>query len=142
MKILGIITALLFVLFDLNGQVKQTEKGEDFESFIMIFATDLQFQTERIKFPLEFKLTKFKKGQKTEDNTEYLHVEKWQHDVLFMEENFRPQIYDNFKGEIQDTDERLFVWIGINNGITEKLYFSRIKGNWFLIRKERTEIKD
>ncbi|NCA84410.1 MAG: hypothetical protein EOM83_02425 [Clostridia bacterium] len=52
------------------------------------------------------------------------------------DENYRPQIFDNFEGTLRDTDERLFQWIGTETGVDVKYYFKKIDGKWFLIKKE------
>jgi hypothetical protein len=46
-----------------------------------------------------------------------------------------PQIYDNFNGELRDTDERLFHWKGVETGVNVKYFFKREGGKWYLVRK-------
>jgi len=53
---------------------------------------------------------------------------------LFWRDEYRPQIYDNFKREIRDTDQRLFCWEGIENGINIEYKFSRIEGSFQIVR--------
>ncbi len=109
---------------------------EDFNLFFFQFATEKEFQLERIKFPLEFVTWKNEDEAGGEILITRIKKEEWQHDYFFMNENYRPQIFDNFKGELNDTDERLFQWIGTETGVDVKYFFKRIDGEWFLIKKE------
>jgi hypothetical protein len=54
--------------------------------------------------------------------TKSIELADWKIIRLFGTEQYRPQIYDNFNGELRDTDERLFCWIGIENGIYGEYY--------------------
>ena len=112
------------------------DSPENFDKFLFLFATDEQFQLERIKFPLE--VVTWKSPQEAGDEIDTLHIEKenWEHDYLFANQNYRAQIFDNFEGQLRDTDERLFQWVGVETGINVKYFFKRFDGKWFLIRKE------
>jgi hypothetical protein len=100
---------------------------EDFEDFIYKFISDSLYQLDRIKFPL-------KSQQWDSDKVDSTRIEKdnWKTVRLFWGEEYRPQIYDNFKREMRDSDERLFCWEGIENGINIEYRFNRIKGRWYL----------
>lgn len=100
---------------------------EKFDDFIYKFISDSLFQLGRIKFPL-------KSQQWDSDQVDSTRIEKnnWKTVRLFWGDEYRPQIYDNFKREMRDTDERLFCWEGIENGINIEYRFSRIKGLWYL----------
>lgn len=37
---------------------------------------------------------------------------------------------------LRKTNERVFVWSGVENGIFINSYFKRIKGKWYLVKKE------
>jgi len=50
----------------------------------------------------------------------------------FGAEKHKAQLYDNFKGELRDTDERLFSWEGVENGINVQYKFRRIDGRRYL----------
>jgi len=106
----------------------RNKKGkEDFEDFIYKFISDSLYQLDRIKFPL-------KSQQWDSDEVDSTRIERdnWKTVRLFWGEQYRPQIYDNFKREMRDTDERLFCWEGIENGINVEYRFNRIKGQWYL----------
>ena len=47
-----------------------------------------------------------------------------------------PQVYDHYSSKLQDSDERVFAWKGIANGIAIFYYFKRKEGKWFLIKVE------
>ncbi len=103
-------------------------KGESFDDFIYKFLSDSLYQMERIKFPL-------KSQQWDMDEVDSSRIERkdWKMITLFWGEQYRPQIYDNFERELRDTNERLFCWEGIENGINVQYRFSRIDGLWYLI---------
>lgn len=119
------------VAVDNNERVEFTKDKtkEDFDSFIYKFIADSIFQIERIKFPLKSSV------QTNIDELDTTSVKKseWKTVRLFGKDEYKPQIYDNFKRELRDTDERLFCWEGIENGIYVEYKFSRINGLWFLI---------
>lgn len=108
--------------------MRQSKGGENFDDFLLKFLADSLFQLDRIKFPL-------KSQQWDLDEVDSTRIERndWTTIRLFYRNQYRPQIYDNFKGEMRDTDERLFVWEGIENGINVEYRFRRIEGHWFLV---------
>lgn len=116
--------------------LENTEIGkEDFDEFFYKFIIEPDFQLSRIKFPLEF--VGFKDGypgKKTD--TIYLKKDQWKHNHYYLNESSIPVIYDNYEMKLKDTDERIFVWSGVENGIYMTLYFRRIEGKWFLKREE------
>jgi Domain of unknown function (DUF4348) len=91
-------------------------KPENFDDFIYRFNQDSLFQLSRVKFPI---------GS--------VERSEWKTETLFVRGNYRPQVYDNFKGELEDTDERLLRKLGLGNGIWVEYRFSRINGLWYLI---------
>jgi hypothetical protein len=109
----------------------------NFDTFLFKFATDKEFQIERIKFPLEF--VTWENPEEIGGNivTKMIQKENWQHDYFYANQNYRPQIYDNFEGNLRNTDERLFQWIGVETGVNVKYFFKKIEGKWFLIKKEQ-----
>jgi hypothetical protein len=128
-----LLTILFFLATCDNFLLCQT-KGEDFDNFLFNFAWDSTFQIERIKFPLKY--VKLDTEDYSNDTTS-IHIGEWEHDPLYLELklSFYSQVYDNFAAELRDTDERVFAWRGIENGINVKYYFERIVGKWYLIKK-------
>lgn len=112
------------------------DNKENFDDFFFKFASDSTFQKSRIKFPLEFKTWKNPEIVGGEMEIRKIKKEEWEHDYFFINENYRPQFYDNFEGELRDTDERLFQWIGIETRTSVKYFFKRLQGEWYLIKKE------
>jgi hypothetical protein len=106
---------------------KQTAK-EKFDDFVYKFIADSSFQLERIKFPLKSSI----QPDLDEVDTKALAKKDWKIVRLFGQQEYRPQIYDNFKRELRDTDERLFCWEGIENGIYVEYKFQRLSGLWYL----------
>jgi hypothetical protein len=130
------IIFVMFCTFILTSPSFGQEKKENFDTFFFQFATEKEFQLERIKFPLEFVTWENEDESGGKILTKKIAYGEWQHDYFYMKENFRPQIFDNFEGTLKDTDERLFQWIGTETGVDVKYYFKRIDGKWFLIKKE------
>ncbi|MBL7840742.1 MAG: DUF4348 domain-containing protein [Cyclobacteriaceae bacterium] len=99
---------------------------EKFDDFIYKFISDSLYQLDRVKFPLR---------SIRADSEEHGTIKKkdWQIVRLFGNDEYKAQLYDNFNGELRDTDERLFCWEGIENGISVQYKFKRIEGRWYLI---------
>jgi hypothetical protein len=124
------------IVDDLVEEVEEESNGasmdrskEDFESFIYKFIADSIFQLERIKFPLKNSI----QTGINEVETSSIKRSDWKIERLFGRNEYKAQIYDNFEREMRDTDERLFCWEGIENGIYVEYKFNRIGGQWFLI---------
>jgi hypothetical protein len=100
---------------------------EDFDDFLYKFISDSLYQLERVQFPL-------KSQQWDSDAVDSARIERshWKTVRLFWGEQYRAQLYDNFKRELRDTDQRVFCWEGIENGINVEYKFRRIKGLWYL----------
>ena len=127
----GIIKKSVDDKFDfIDEQVKTADNSdnEDFDDFLYKFIADSTFQLDRIKFPL-----KSEQWDMDEVDSTRIEKENWKIIRLFGSEQYRPQIYDNFKREMRDTDERLFCWEGVENGINIQYRFKRQKGLWYLI---------
>jgi hypothetical protein len=127
----------IFLLLISFSPVAQQEK-ENFDTFFYRFSSDKEFQISRIVFPLISIHWSEKNDQDIFEQTDTTYVveQDWEHENFFLLEDYRPQIYSNFKEELADTDERLFCWHGVENGIDIKFFFKRKYGTWFLIKKE------
>jgi hypothetical protein len=130
------IKLAIFCTFVLIHPLFGQETKEDFDAFFFQFATEKDFQLKRIIFPLQYVIWANEGEAGGRVLTKKVTKEEWKHNYFYMNENYRPQIFDNFEGTLQDTDERLFRWIGIETGIDVRYYFKRIDGKWFLIKKE------
>ena len=102
---------------------------EDFDSFLDIFITDSVFQLKRIQFPLKSSII----SETSELKADFIKRKDWEFNTLYLNEKYKSRIYDNFKREMRQTDERLFCWEGIENGINVEFKFKRIGKIWFLI---------
>jgi len=113
--------------------VKQVK--EKFEDFFERFCYEEEFQLSRIKFPLET----IRLNDDTYDyDTVYVEKGEWKFSRFdyYPDKDARSQIYDNFMREMRDSNERVFEWRGIGNGIKDFYYFKRINGIWYLIKEE------
>lgn len=133
------------VIVDINNQelhfkdsttlVKSDFVLEDFNDFFYKFMIEPDFQLSRIKFPLEF--ISFKDGVPGADiDTIFITKVEWKHNYYYLHNESIPIIYDNYEMKIKDTDERVFIWAGVENGINVKSFFKRIDGKWYLIKEE------
>lgn len=114
---------------------KSNLEQEDFDEFFYKFMIEPDFQLSRVKFPLAF--IGFKDGYPGDDiDTIYFTNDKWEHNSYYIDKTSIPVIYDNYEMKLQNTDERIFVWSGVENGIYVSSYFKRIDGKWFLIKEE------
>lgn len=145
MKTIFVCTIFLLMEFSITSvniktpesiDIKLKQKiSEDFNVFFEKFCFDENFQISRIKFPLMF--VRYNE-EYTKLDTLFVKSDGW----VFRQFYFGPtnnsygQIYDNFEHKLRDSDERVFAWNGIGNGIKDFLYFKRINGLWFLIKEE------
>lgn len=140
-----ILTTIIYLIFptpynNLGAKITPEIKNgqtynEKFEDFLLEFCFNEKFQKERVKFP--FMYVHYNE-QFTSLDTSYIQEKDWIFRQLFCtpENNSFSQIYDNFNHELTDTNERVFAWYGIGNGIKDFLYFQRINGLWYLLKEE------
>ena len=109
---------------------------EDFRKFFTKFMVDSLFQTDRIKFPLQYITWKEFPGE--DIDTISINKANWEYDSFYFNTaNERTQIYDNFELRFQQTNERLLHWYGVETGGDAKYFFKGFEGKWFLIKKEQ-----
>jgi hypothetical protein len=113
----------------------QAESNEIFDSFLLKFDSDKNFQVSRVNFPVMFIGLD---DEYFKPDTSYIKKGDWKLIELFSEEqvalNVRNQIYDNFDLELEDTGERVFSTYTIVGGMNIHFYFKRINGKWFLVK--------
>ncbi|MEO0331261.1 MAG: DUF4348 domain-containing protein [Bacteroidota bacterium] len=114
---------------------KEPNDKEDFNIFLDKFVADSVFQISRIKFPVKFVTIDYDTYQQVDT---VIVKEKWNYDPIYLREEKQSQIYDNFDMRLRDTNERIFSWHGIKNGINVHYYFKRIDGRWYLVAFEDT----
>lgn len=104
--------------------------AENFDSFIEQFISDSAFQLSRIKFPL------ISTTLINADNylTKELQISDWKFTPLYRNEKYKSQLYDNFQMKMRNSDERVFCWEGIENGINVQYRFKCIGVRWFLVQ--------
>ena len=113
----------------------QANQKEDFTSFLYQFSSDSLFQINRIQFPLTFITLNYEIFEEVEKK---IQEKDWRFETVFPAQERRAQVYDNFDRELRDSDERVFSWHGIDNGINIHYFFKRINGKWFLVKYEDT----
>jgi hypothetical protein len=117
----------LMIKSDVDSELGQ---GENFDHFIYKYCTDSIFQMSRTKFPLK---ASFFIDFELDNLDTLLPRDSYNFDPIFFRDNYKVQIYDNFKGQIKNTDQRLVSYEGIENGIDINYFFERIEKKWFLI---------
>ncbi len=113
---------------------KANVANENFIEFLQRFSWDNKFQLDRTKFPLQsVSLDESLAGTVTT----YVKKSDWKLVSFFQRDQpSYGQIYDNFNNKMRDTNERVFAWHGLGNGIQRFYYFKRIDGRWYLIKQE------
>jgi len=109
-------------------------KDEKFTEFIYEFVTDSIFQMSRIRFPLEKII--YKDAEYDETEIQLITEKEWKHIILFFDMDYQLQLYDNFDCKLRNSDERVYAYEGVENGINIKYYFKKIKSKWYLIKME------
>jgi hypothetical protein len=110
--------------------------NEIFFDFLWAFCTDTQFQLSRIKFPLEHTHWDDDYAKLV---TDYVNFEEWKFVQFYFRDNKYSalgQVYDSFEHKLRDSNERVYAWHGLGNGVEDYYYFKRINGKWYLIRNE------
>lgn len=107
---------------------------EKFRHFFYKFIFNDDFQLDRIKFPLQYiHYEDWVCGDGID--TTFIVKNNWKHNLFYLTETSIPIIYDNFEMKLDNSDERVFCWRGVENGLDLRYYFNRIKGKWYLLRK-------
>ena len=125
----GLFSLLLFA----NACAAQVES---FDEFLPKFSNDSLFQMSRVSFPLKHVFLDddtFERDSTTISKEDY-RLNKLYYELYECSEAF-PVLYDNFEGNVKDTNERVFQWKGFT-GMDERYYFKRIEGEWFLVKTE------
>lgn len=110
----------------------------DFPAFIREFFRNVEFQKERTRFPLPiFSLTdEWKEANVYVDKSNWTPLRGPKHFECAMD-CFDTVVYDNFERRpLRETGQRVFSFVGVENGINESYYFELIKGRWFLVKRE------
>lgn len=108
------------------------ENKEDFYSFLGKFCKDSVFQKQRIHFPLDMNYLD------DDYNTvkENWNQEKWKFSRIYYYCDSISNLYYDFQRTFKDTDQRILIIQGVENGINEQLTFERINGLWIMTKYE------
>ena len=129
------LVLVFYCSYSQQGKNEELNDKENFNTFLDKFVADSAFQMSRIKFPVKFVTMDFDTYQQVDT---VIEKGKWNYDPIYLQEEKQSQIYDNFDMRLRDTDERIFSWHGIRNGINIHYYFKRIDGKWYLVAFEDT----
>lgn len=101
---------------------------ELFDDFIFTFARNKKMQRDRVKFPLPV--------VGTDGDTLYIQQEAWQHEALFMGQDYYTVLYNNNEQlELEKGPDCVAVdvqWIHLNERIIRNYHFTRVGGLWQL----------
>ncbi len=107
---------------------------ENFDEFFSHFMYDTAFQLERVVFPLEFVHLDYENDYEVVSTA--IKKADWAHQRFYANQQAYPALYNNYDMKLEDTNERLFAWRGVDNGIYTAYYFKRIEGKWYLTKWE------
>lgn len=124
---------LLFyiICLGLAGPLMAQSNGEPFEDFFYSFREGPEFQKNRIVFPLPSITIRMES-----ERADTVKVQKsaWKYnDFKLMRSGVQMRVFDSFKRELRDTDERVVSLIGNDNGLYYSYFFKRIDGQWHLV---------
>lgn len=100
-----------------------------FNSFLVKFSTDKEFQLTRVDFPLNVKLLDI------EDNEEIIKIskEEWEHENLLDTANIKTRDVDAYSQQTELADSTATIKLrGIDNGIRIDYNFQQRNGIWYL----------
>lgn len=106
-----------------DSQNLNSETDSSFNSFILQFGFNPDFQKLRIKFPLKYDSL----------GSEIIREDSWIHDRLYVDLEAITDISNGLK-EDENSDERVFTWIHTNTGINKNYYFKKVEGQWLLTK--------
>ncbi len=113
-----------------------TTSSEDFYSFLGRFGKDSVFQKERIKFPLDM-IT-------IDDNYDpvktKVNMENWIFTKFYYDCDSVAVLFHNKDRKSPDTDKRILMIYGVENGINASHTFKKIDNKWMLIEYEDTSM--
>lgn len=104
-----------------------TRADELFDDFIWNFASNERLQRRRVRFPLPVI---------TQEGTNLVERNDWQHDHLFSEQSTYTLMFDkesdfDFEGDTS-LDSAEVEWIYLDSRMRQRYYFERDKGVWML----------
>ena len=108
------------------------ENKEDFCSFLGKFCKDSVFQKQRIHFPLDMNYLDDDFNEVKENWTQ----EKWKFSRFYYNCDSIATLYYDFQRTFKDTDLRILIIQGFNNGINAQYTFKRINDIWIMIKYE------
>ncbi len=108
------------------------QNKEDFYSFIGKFCKDSVFQKQRIHFPLDMNYLDDDFNEVKENWTQ----EKWKFSRFYYDCDSIATLYYDFQRTFKDTDLRILIIQGFNNGINAQFTFERINAIWVMTKYE------
>ncbi|MPL94428.1 hypothetical protein SDC9_40581 [bioreactor metagenome] len=121
--------------FLLKIEIKQDsvdQNNEDFISFLGEFCKDSIFQTQRINFPLDMTFL----DNDYNEVKENWNQEQWKFSRFYYDCDSIAILYYDSHRNFKDTDYRILIINGVENGINAQFTFERIEGKWFMTKYE------
>lgn len=104
-----------------------TSRAEVFDDFIWSFASNKQFQKQRIAFPLMYC---------EHDDVTKIEKAHWTHDSLMLSEPYYTLLLnhkDELEGEYPDTLTSAYLeWISLKDCLVKRYFFKQAEGKWKL----------
>lgn len=129
---------LVILIFQTILYSQNSNESEEFEYFLLEFLRDMEFQIDRIKFPLEFIYYDSNADIDDDIKTVFKNKEEWKpfQDTVYVNQHYFRRIYDNFDRKLEKSGERVFSCEGNENGLNVNFYFKLINRKWILIKLE------
>jgi hypothetical protein len=108
------------------------QNKEDFYSFLGKFCKDSVFQKQRIIFPLDMTYLDGDFNEVKENRIQ----EKWRYSGFYYNCDSIAILYYDFQRTFKDTDQRILIIQGVENGISSQFTFKRINDKWVMIKYE------
>jgi hypothetical protein len=108
------------------------DNEEDFYSFLGNFCKDSIFQKQRIKFPLDMTTL----DNDYNDRREFIKSDQWRFTSLYYECDSISTTFDDFDRSFKNTNQRILIIHGVENGINAHFTFEKDSGKWIMTKYE------
>ncbi|NEM98830.1 DUF4348 domain-containing protein [Pontibacter burrus] len=113
-------------------QENALDNEEDFNSFLREFCKDSVFQKQRIKFPLDMTTL----DNDYNDKREFIKSDQWRYTSFYYGCDSISTTFDDFNRSFKNTNIRVLIIHGIENGINAQFTFEKDSGKWVMTKFE------